>query len=143
MNVKVEELMIERVIVGTPHQTIGHARKIMAEHGIHAIPIVDPEREPVGIITSSDLLDHTKDGTPISNVMTREVFTVPQYSDVHIAARVMRNKRTHHVVVTHERKVIGMLSSFDLLMLVEDHRFIMKNPPSENKHQGARGRKQA
>lgn len=142
MNTKVEDLMISEVIIGRPHQTVGHAQEIMRTHGIHAIPIVGPEGEPVGILTSSDILEDHKDGTPISNVMTKHVHTVPQYSDVHIAARVMRNKGTHHVVVTHEQKVVGMLSSFDLLRLVEDHRFVMKNPPSDNKKAGPRGQRE-
>ena len=41
----------------------------------------------------------------------------------------MRNHRIHHVVVTHEKKVVGILSAFDLLKLVEDHRFVMKSAP--------------
>lgn len=142
MNTKIEDLMVTQVITGRPHQTVGHAQDIMRKHGIHAIPIVGPEGEPVGILTASDILEDHKDATPISQVMTRHVYTVPQYSDVHIAARVMRNKHTHHVVVTHEQKVVGMVSSFDLLQLVEDHRFVMKNPPSDNKKQGQRGQRE-
>ena len=38
------------------------------------------------------------------------------------------------VVVTDERKVVGILSAFDLLKLVEDHRFQMKQAPTPGKH---------
>ena len=36
------------------------------------------------------------------------------------------NHKVNHVVVTHEKKIVGILSSFDLLKLVEEHRFTMK-----------------
>jgi hypothetical protein len=32
-------------------------------------------------------------------------------------------------VVTHEKKVVGLISSFDLMKLVEGKRFTMKNAP--------------
>ena len=51
---------------------------------------------------------------------------MPQYNDASIAARIMRKNKIHHVVVTHEKKVVGLISSFDLLKLVEGHRFVMK-----------------
>ena len=81
-------------------------------------------------MTSSDLVAEAKAGSPVSTLMTEKVYSVPRYEDVHVAARVMRNHRIHHVIVTHEQKVVGILSSFDLLRLVEDHRFVMKNPPT-------------
>ena len=75
----------------------------------------------------TDVLQADKSGTPISQVMSEHVYTVPKYSDVSLAARVMRNHKIHHVIVTHEGRLVGLLSSFDLLRLVEDHRFVMKN----------------
>jgi CBS domain-containing protein len=61
---------------------------------------------------------------------------VPKYDDVSIAARVMRNHRIHRVVVTHEQKVVGVLTAFDLLKLVENHRYVEKNPPTESARKG-------
>jgi signal-transduction protein with cAMP-binding, CBS, and nucleotidyltransferase domain len=48
----------------------------------------------------------------------------------------MRNHHIHHLVVTHENEIVGVLSSFDLLQLVEDHRFAIKNPPTSSKRGG-------
>jgi len=143
MNVKVADLMVTSLLTGSPHQTLGHAKKLMTKHQIHALPIVNGDGEPVGILTSSDLIKEKNDATPISGVMTRHVYTVPEYSDAHLPARIMRNKQTHHVVVTKEKKIIGILSSFDLLRLVEDHRFVMKTAPTENKRRGPRGKKES
>ena len=70
--------------------------------------------------------------------MTEKIYAVPQYDDVSIAARVMRNHKIHHVVVTHEQKVVGMLSAFDLLKLVEGHRYVAKNAPTQSKRKGSK-----
>ena len=87
----------------------------------------------MGIITASAFIESVEDDTLVSEMMTEKIYSVPQYDDVHIAARIMRNHNIHHVVVPHEQKVSGILSSFDLLKLVEEHRFVMKNPPPESK----------
>jgi len=118
MNVKVADLMAADVVAAQRHHTVEHARDLMRRHGINALPIVDPDGEIVGIVSSQDLAADLKGSAPISGVMTREVYTIPQYNDVHHAARLMRNHRIHHVVVTHEKEMVGMLSSFDLLKLV-------------------------
>ena len=133
MNAKVKDLMVSQVMTTTPHRTVGRVREVMHEHGIHSMPVIDPEGEPVGIVTSSDLLGGKSDESRVSSVMTRNVYTVPKYADVSTAARVMRNHHIHHVVVTHEKKIAGMLSSFDLLRLVEDHRFVAKNAPTPSR----------
>jgi len=63
---------------------------------------------------------------------------VTKYDDVSTAARVMRNHKIHRVVVTHEQKVVGVISAFDLLKLVEDHRFVAKNAPTPSKRRGSK-----
>jgi CBS domain-containing protein len=147
MNVKVADLMVPNVVTTTPHKTVGHVKAMMRNSNIRVLPVVGPEDEPLGIISASDLLDDLSDETPVSRVMTEKVYTVAQYDDVHVPARVMRNHRIHHVLVTHESRrnhrihhvlvthesrVVGILSSFDLIQLVEDKRFVMKNPPTES-----------
>jgi CBS domain-containing protein len=133
MNAKIHELMTRRVVTTQPHATIGHARTLLARNKIHALPVVDSEGRPVGIVSSADLMGRHADGSPVHKIMTEKVHTVAQYEEVSVAARIMRNRRIHHVVVTREQKVVGMITSFDLLKLVEDRRFVMKNPPTRKK----------
>lgn len=133
MNVKVKDLMVSSVITSMKHKSVGHARDIMIRNNIKSLPIVNSEQEVEGIITSTDVMEEISPETPISHVMTKNVMTVPMYGDVHIAARVMRNHQINHLVVTDEKKIVGVLSAFDLLKLVEDHRFVMKNPPTPSR----------
>ena len=127
MSVKIADLMSKNVVTIRPHETLGHVKSILSKNSFSAIPVVGDEGEPVGIISTSDLITDASDTTPVSSIMTERVYTVPQYNGAEIAARIMRKHKIHHVVVTHEKEVIGIISSFDLLKLVEGHRFVMKS----------------
>lgn len=138
MNVKVAELMSESVLTAQPHQTVEHIRQVLDRNNISSVPVVDSDDQPVGVISATDLAHDLKAGSPISNIMTKKVYVVPMYEDVSIAARVMRNHNIHHLVVTHEKKVAGILSTFDLLKLVEGHRYVAKNPPTKSERKGSK-----
>jgi CBS domain-containing protein len=113
-------------------------RRLLQRNKVSAIPVVDSEGQPVGIVSATDLVASLKPESPVSAIMTEKVYTVPQYDDVSIAARIMRNHKIHRVVVTHEQKVVGVISAFDLLELVESHRWVAKNPPSESQRKGSK-----
>ena len=126
MNVKVQDIMTSQVLTAQRHQSVAHARDLMSSNGIHALPVVDTEGEPVGIVTSSDVVGEVSPNTKISTVMSKNVVTIPAYGEPRVAARTMRNNHFHHLIVTHEKKIVGILSTFDLLRLVEEHRFEKK-----------------
>jgi CBS domain-containing protein len=128
--VRVEDIMTRQVIHVTRHQTVGHVRALLAAHGIHSLPVVDPDGTPAGIVTTSDLVATVADETLVANVMTAEVETITPYADPSLAARLMRKHGIHHLVVTHEKRVVGIVSSYDLLQLIEDRRFVAKNAPT-------------
>jgi predicted transcriptional regulator len=128
--------MITTVVVARPDDTVGALQERAANRRIHCFPIVNDADEPIGVLTTNDLADDIDPTLPLARIMNKKVYSVARYDDVYIAARVMRNHRIHHLIVTHEQKVVGILSSFDLLELVEDHRFTMKNPPPQTKRGG-------
>lgn len=140
MNIKVADLMSESVLTAQPHQSVDHIRKLLDRNNISSVPVVDSDDQPVGVVSATDLAHDLKAGSPISTIMTEKVYVVPKYDDVSIAARVMRNHKIHHVVVTHEKKVVGVLSAFDLLKLVESHRYVEKNPPPKSDRKGSKRR---
>lgn len=133
MNAKVADLMTESVVTTEPHVSIDRVRRILQRNKVGALPVVDTEGQPVGIVSATDLVPSLKPDSPVSTIMTEKVYTVPKYDDVSVAARIMRNHKIHRVVVTHEQEVVGVISAFDLLELVEGHRWVAKNAPSESK----------
>lgn len=139
MKTTIDDLMIKNVVTAQPHQTSGHIRSVLEKHGFQVVPIVNDDHEPIGIVSSSDLLKRgQKEGAPVSTFMSKSPHCVNQYDGPHIAARVMRNHKIHHVLVTHEKKLVGIVSAFDLLKLVEEHRYVAKNAPTASSR-GNRG----
>jgi len=131
LHYRVADLMQASVMTATRAQTVEHARKIMHERRVSCLPVVDPEGRPVGILTSTDLLDGKSDSRRVSEVMSKEVVTVPLYADVSLAAKTMRKHHLHHLVVTDEKKIVGVLSTFDLLQVLE-HKDATKKPARES-----------
>ena len=138
--VHISDLMVREVVTTTSDATVGEVRASLTENGIHAMPVVDDANHPVGIVSATDLLGPEETVT-VDTVMTREVQTIPAYSRVHDAARLMLSKHIHHLIVTNEQKIVGILSSFDILHLVADKRFVMKEPATRRKRGGGGRRK--
>lgn len=138
MNAKVHDLMTAAVVTTEPHRSVDHVREMMKRNGVSSLPVLDSDGKPVGIVSATDLVPELKGGSPISSIMSERVYAIPQYDDVSAAARVMRNHKIHHVLVTHEQKVVGILSAFDLLELVENHRFTAKAAPTASKRKGSK-----
>ncbi len=121
MRRNVRDVMTPDVIVAKPDDIVGGVREIMRAHDIHSMPIVDDQDRLVGMITSSDLMPGFSARIPISRIMSSKVYTVTPDADVGTTAQMMRQYHIHHVVVTDGNKVVGVLSSFDLLRLIEEH----------------------
>ena len=125
--------MTKNVVTTRPHKTIGHVKQIMKKNKISSVPVVNEVNEPVGIVTSNDFRLDLKDSSPVSSLLFSHVYQVPAYNDIGIAAKIMRKHKIHHVVVTHEKEIVGIISSFDLLTLLDKKRFTPKNPPTPSK----------
>jgi len=123
MGVSVSDVMVPRVFVVMPDDKVSYVREVMIGQKIHAVPVFDEEDRPLGIVTAADLLDAPHDEMEVADIMTREIFTVPEQDSVGEAARIMRSRRLHHLLVTSEDEIVGILSSFDLLKVVEDNGF--------------------
>ena len=52
--------------------------------------------------------------------MTVEVLTVAPETPVPLVARALREHRIHRVFVSHDTQLVGVISAFDLLGLVEE-----------------------
>lgn len=137
---KIQDIMTGNVVTAKRHHTVAQVKASLRRRKIGSLPVVDDDNHAIGIVSSLDLLDDVSKDSPVSQIMTKPVYTIPQYSDVHIAARMMRNHKIHHLIVTHEKEVVGIISSFDLLKLVEKHRFVEKTITAPRRPSGKRAK---
>jgi CBS-domain-containing membrane protein len=132
---KVREIMSRPVITVSAETGIKAAARLLDEHGVSALPVVDATGALVGIVSEADLIsietrpDPRTQATPmaptagsspttVSEVMTREVLTVSAGSQVSQAARIMLDAGVKRVPVVEGRRVVGILSRRDLVKLI-------------------------
>jgi CBS-domain-containing membrane protein len=119
MTISVAHIMSSDVVFASLDHTVDHVRELMASKHINALPVVDKNKKIMGIVTTADVARRVKDDTLVSHVMSDMVVMVGATDSVGVAARSMREHRIHHLVVTDDRKVVGIVSSYDLLELFE------------------------
>ena len=117
---KLHEVMAGAVVLASPDETLGEVREKMTGLDIGAVPVVDADGVLRGIVTSEDLVTDYPLTIPVSRIMNSPVLTLPPDAEAARAARTMREQGCHHIVVTQDDRVVGIVSSFDLLRLVEE-----------------------
>ncbi len=113
----------------TPDTTVFEAIKAMDRFKVGALMVID-KGKLVGIISERDytrkvvLKDRSSKSTKASEIMTRKVTQVDPEADIEKCMNVMGNNRVRHLPVVEKGKVLGVISSTDLLLLTvsqKDH----------------------
>ncbi len=117
---KVADVMTRKVLtveVGTP---VVEAIRLMAEHGVNSIPVVRKGFYE-GIVKVEDILSlAVRESVDISNLKVEDVMTpypvfVSPSTDLTEAARIMVERKVGHLLVVDGRKVVGIISDFDVI----------------------------
>ena len=109
------------VITTEPATTVAEVADIIARKRIGAVVVTEQDDQVVGIISERDIVNGlSKRGTglldlPISDVMTRDVFTCATTEDVNQLRREMTNRRARHIPIVEEGKLIGIISIGDIV----------------------------
>lgn len=117
-------LVVHEPIFVAPNATVQEAAKVMAKAGVGSVLVAD---EPPGILTDRDLRNRVLAAgrgpeTPVREVMSRPLIAIDPDTPVHGAMMRMLEERIHHLALVEEGKVVGLISSTDLL------RFQSQNP---------------
>ncbi|MBO0743953.1 MAG: CBS domain-containing protein [Candidatus Dormibacteraeota bacterium] len=117
---KASYVMSAPAIVLFPDMTIKEAGSILAGHRISGAPVVDRStRRLVGMLSEGDLLgaDHKESGRAVlvAEVMSPEVLSVDDTTDVKIIAARLLEADVHRAPVLHGEEVVGVVSRHDLL----------------------------
>ena len=105
-----------------PDETLRVAAKRMDEDGVGCLVVVNDEQRPVGILTDRDVVmrglrrRRDLDATPVSEIMTTDVTTVPEFIERQIAIRRLRAEGIRRIpVVDDESRLVGIFSIDDAL----------------------------
>ena len=109
---KVSDYMNRHLVYLRAGDRVDLARRPMLELGLTAVPILDEEHRPVGVVSLRDLIDERHPHPHVSE----EVRVVLESASVEEAARTLVAEDVHHlVVVDKDGAAVGMLSSMDLV----------------------------
>ncbi|HUI96450.1 MAG TPA: CBS domain-containing protein [Xanthobacteraceae bacterium] len=121
------------VISIAPDSTVLAALKLLAEHDIGALVVIEQERL-VGILSERDcarkveLQGRTAANTRVRDIMTAKVLTVRPEQSAEDCRKIMGTARIRHLPVVEDGRAIGVLSSKDILdeVIAEDERLIRR-----------------
>ena len=141
---RVKDIMSRDVVTLSAGDTIHEALTLMGENRVSALPVVNSNNICVGILSTSDLVDMTRDvdddlyhldlvdptsrrflldklahnmgSEPVQSFMSEAVATIDMEATIGKATREMLRNRIHHlpVVDTHDH-LIGIVSTMDIL----------------------------
>ncbi|MBI5594599.1 MAG: CBS domain-containing protein [Elusimicrobia bacterium] len=138
------DVMQKRVVSVRPNMLVRELARILDEKRISGAPVVDRDGRLVGVVSKSDLVHHelddvdaheaedshlpkgfhleSPDRTRVADIMTPTVVEAAREAKVPDLARLMRRRRIHRVFITKGRKLLGIVTTLDLLRLLEKKR---------------------
>ena len=117
----VRDIMKEKVVSIDETKTIKDAANMMNEARIGSI-IIAKDDTPIGILTERDFVtkiaaEEIPLSAPLSEVMTKPLLVVGPNQTVWEAAEIMKNMEIHRVAVQEGNKIIGMVTTTDLVKI--------------------------
>ena len=118
---KISECMSKDVCFVKPDCNVYDAARIMNENHIGCIPICNDEKNVVGVLTDRDIVlrsvacDKNAKNTPVSDIMTTNVYTCKSEQDIEYAQSIMEQNQIRRIpIVDNTNKMVGILSTGDL-----------------------------
>jgi CBS domain-containing protein len=136
------DVMMSEVITVGEDASVQEAARLMAEHGISAVPVVDRDKRVVGMVSEGDLLHRAETGTErrrswwldmvasanqlageyvkshsgcVKDVMTRDVISVTKETGVADIAILLETNRIKRVPVLLDGRLVGIVSRANLV----------------------------
>lgn len=115
--------MTVHVHVASASTPLRFLARLIEENKVGAIPIVDQQGVPIGIVSETDLLMMDRwhgraeaEGVAASEIMTSAPIAIASGTSLTEASRLMRERKVRHLVVVDERGgIAGIVSRGDLL----------------------------
>ncbi len=106
----------------TPGAPLIDALRLMHQRRVGSVMVLSPEGAALGILTRHDVLERVAlarpaDDTPIEQVMSGPVRTLPIEASAQEAALAMSRHGIRHLPLTEDRRVVSIISERDLFGL--------------------------
>jgi CBS domain-containing protein len=127
MDFKVKDWMIDLIVFVEPETLVTDALAMMRRRYISSVLVSKSTGSPdVGILTSTDICDKIVAAgldpgqVTVKEIMTSPLVTVSPEMPIEECARIMNEKRFHHLPVADKHgNIVGMISATDFLVVAE------------------------
>lgn len=116
----VKEVMTPHVVSIAPEESAALAARLLARHGLGALPVCSAEGILRGMVTDRDIVvrcvaagddpEHTR----VAEIMTRRVLAAEPDRSVDEAARLMAREQVRRLPVQEHGRLVGMVSLGDV-----------------------------
>ena len=122
----ISTLMQRRMQVVEMDQKLNDIEALFAEHDLQWAPVVDPSGQIIGVLSAADLVrlrarERDADSVPAWQLCTYKPISVDAGTPISDVARQMVARHLHHVVVTEQGRVAGVVSSLDFVRRFASH----------------------
>ena len=116
----VSRIMNTDVASVQPFESIYRARALIVQRHVKSLPVVDPERRLVGIVSITDLFNRDLvELESIDTMMTTDVVSLPETAPVAELVPLMTHQGFRHLpVVDADRRVVGMVTRGELVAVL-------------------------
>jgi hypothetical protein len=113
MTRSIEEIMNRELLAVVPETPVESIRHLMRAFAVSAVPVVDKDRRPVGIVTSTSVFS---ENGAAGACMSRPATCIEGSAGIEIAARRLVAGDLHHLVVVDGAGVaMGIVSVLDVM----------------------------
>ena len=131
----VGQKMRKDLVTVTTETPVLKARELLRAHNIKHLPVIDSDMNLKGILTDRDLkaawaspatslsvyeLTYVLEKLTVGSIMTKEVITVTPDTSIERAAKVIQDNRIHSLPVLEGKKLVGIITSTDLMDILLD-----------------------
>ena len=121
----VKQIMNTSIVSVDSSITATNAAKMMEDTGVGAVIVLE-NNLPVGIVTDRDfaikITAHSYPiDTPIRRIMSSPLISIDSDSDLWVASDLMSTRNVKKLPVIDDDKVVGILTSSDLVKHIADH----------------------
>ncbi len=124
-NKLLRDIMTRGVVTVPMDATVKQISVMLSKQGLSAVAVIGPDSEAVGIISDTDILkvigQENWEDILAESIMTSHMEIVKPTSTLGEAAKIMREKHIHRLLIFSERGVgasqrpIGILSASDIV----------------------------
>lgn len=103
------------------NETVAEATRLLAEHRIGAVLVMEPDGAIDGVLSERDIVRALADNgadllaKPVSALMTRKVFGCKPTDSISTIMTLMTERRIRHLPVMDGRELLGLISIGDVV----------------------------